>query len=83
MDVHWKQGRRESMTTREHLSKHDREINAIRTLLKEGMHLMLETRKDFRTLAAMQKQTDASLKALLDSMRRGGNGHSKQPPKVA
>ncbi|HMD69827.1 MAG TPA: hypothetical protein VKF41_00705 [Bryobacteraceae bacterium] len=71
------------MTTGEPLGKHDREVNAIRSLLKKGMHLMLETRKDFRTLAAMQKQTDASLKALLDSLRHGGNGHSKQPPKAS
>jgi hypothetical protein len=74
------------MTTKEHLTKHDRQINAIRELIKEGMRLVIETRKDIRTLAAMQKatasaqaRTDASLKAFIDTMR-GGNGHAKQPP---
>jgi hypothetical protein len=80
------------MTTKEHLTKHDREIAAIRTLIKTGMKMIVkieemqkwtredirETRKDLRELAAAQKQTDASLKALIDQLRRsGGNGHSK------
>jgi hypothetical protein len=42
------------------------------------MRLTIETRKDLRSLAAAQKQTDASLKAFIDSMKRGGgNGHTK------
>lgn len=69
------------MTTKEHLDKHDRQIAAIRELIHEGMRMVIETRKDFRTMAAMQKQTDASLKALIDGMRGGGNGHSKRPLK--
>jgi hypothetical protein len=63
--------------TQEHLEKHDRQIAAIRDLLHEGMRLMIETRKDIRTLAARQKTTDASLKALIDSLRGGANGKSK------
>lgn len=69
--------------TKEGLDKHDRQIAAIRELIREGMRLGIETRKDFRVLAAMQKataeaqkKTDASLKALIDSLRSGGNGHS-------
>jgi len=76
------------VTTKEHLDKHDRQIAAIRELIHEGMRMVIETRKDFRTMAAMQrataaaqKQTDASLKALIDGMRGGGNGHSKRPLK--
>jgi ABC-type Fe3+-citrate transport system substrate-binding protein len=54
----------------ERLDKHDKQIAAIRDLLKEGMRLMVETRKDLRTIAAMQKRTDASLKAFIDALRR-------------
>ena len=78
------------LTTQEHLSKHDREIAAIRTLMRQGMKMLvrLEERleeqqiafaKEMRELAAAQKRTDASLKAFIDSMRRGGNGHGKRP----
>ncbi len=64
--------------TQERLDKHDKQIAAIRDLVKEGMRLMIETRKDLRALAAAQKRTDAMLQGLIDSMRRyGGNGHSK------
>jgi peptidoglycan hydrolase CwlO-like protein len=80
------------VTTKEHLTKHDREIAAIRLLIKTGMKMIVRiqesqaaiqesqaaTRKDLRDLAASQKKTDASLKALIDQMRRsGGNGHTK------
>lgn len=75
--------KRMPITTKQHLEKHDRQIAAIRELIHEGMRLMIETRKDIRKLAAMQTatasaqtRTEASLKALIDSMRRGGNGHS-------
>jgi hypothetical protein len=59
------------MTAKEHVSKHDREIAAIRTLIKQGMRLVVEVQR-------AQKQTEASLKALIDSLERGGNGHSKR-----
>jgi len=69
--------------TTERLDKHDRQIAAIRALIQEGMRLVIDTRKDMRTLIAMQKETaaaqkntDASLKALIDSLRGGGNGHT-------
>ena len=70
------------MTVTERLDKHDKQI---RDLVKEGTkmvvetrRLALETRKDLRELAAAQKRTDASLHALVDSMRAGGNGHTKR-----
>ena len=63
-------------TTKERLDKHDRQIAAIRELIHEGMRLMIDTRKDLRTLASMQKSTDASLKALIESLRGGTNGHT-------
>lgn len=61
------------------LAIHDRQIKAIRDLVHEGIRMMIEFRKDMRALAAAQKRTDASLKAYLDSLKRGGpNGHSKR-----
>jgi hypothetical protein len=69
------------MTVTQRLDQHDKQIAAIRDLVKEGIkmvpetrRLALETRKDLRELAA-QKRTDASLHALIDSMRVGG-GHT-------
>ena len=78
------------MTVTERLDRHDKQIAAIRDLVKEGMRMVvetrrltLETRKDLRMLATMQlataeaqKRTDASLHALIDSLRGGGNGHT-------
>ena len=72
------------MTTKERLDKHDRQIEAIRHLIQEGMRLvvitrreMVQFRKDMRELQAAQKKTEASLKAFIDSMQGGGNGHAK------
>jgi hypothetical protein len=64
------------MTTKEHLSLHDRQIAAMRGLLQEGMRLMIETRKDLRAIATIQKRTDQKLERLLDS-RLADNGRTK------
>ena len=37
---------------------------------------MAESRKDIRALNAAQNRTDASLKALIDSLRGGSDGHT-------
>ena len=73
------------MTVTERLDRHDKQIAAIRDLVKEGMRMVvetrrlaLETRKDLRELAAAQKRTDASLHALIDSLHGGGNGHTRR-----
>jgi Spy/CpxP family protein refolding chaperone len=73
------------MTVTERLDRHDKQIAVIRDLVKEGMRMVLETRRlaletrrDLRELAAAQKRTDESLRALIDSLRVGGNGHSKR-----
>jgi len=73
------------MTVAERLDKHDKQIASIRALVQEGMRLVVETRKDIRKLAAMQltteaaqKRTEESLRAFIDSMRGGGNGHTKR-----
>jgi hypothetical protein len=60
------------------IAAHDKQIAAIRALVQEGMRLVITSRKDIRELHAAQKRTDASLKALIDQMRRsGGDGHGK------
>jgi hypothetical protein len=80
------------MTVAQRLDQHDKQIATIRDLVKEGIkmvvetrrltletrRLTLETRKDLRELAAAQKRTDESLRALIDSLRGGGNGHTKR-----
>jgi hypothetical protein len=69
----------------ERLDKHDKQMAAMRALMREGIRYMIETRKDLRALsvaqnrlADMQKVTEAKLQALIDSLRRGGNGHSRK-----
>jgi hypothetical protein len=73
------------MTVTERLDRHDKQIASIRDLVKEGIRMVvetrrlaLETRKDLRELAAAQKRTDASLRSLIDSLHGGGNGHTKR-----
>jgi len=66
------------MTVAERPDRHDRQIASIRELVQEGMRLVVQSRKDIRSLAAAQKRTDASLHALIDSLRGGGNGHTKR-----
>ena len=66
------------MMVAERPDRHDRQIASIRELVQEGMRLVVQSRKDIRSLAAAQKRTDASLHALIDSLRGGGNGHTKR-----
>jgi hypothetical protein len=61
--------------TNERLDKHDRQIAAIRELVHEGMRLVIQSRKDIHALNAAQNRTDASLRALIESLR-GGNGRA-------
>jgi hypothetical protein len=59
------------MTVKDRLDKHDREIAAIRKLILTGMKMINQ-------LTASQKETDRQLQAFIQSMRRGGNGHTKR-----
>ena len=73
------------MTLKERVDRHDREVAAIRKLILTGMKMI-------NSLAAAQKRTDANLNrleakvdqlagkvdSLVDSLRRGGNGHSRR-----
>ena len=60
------------------LDLHDRQLVAIKNLIQEGWRLVVETRKDLRAIAAMQKRTEVKLQELIDSLKRGGNGHAKR-----
>lgn len=80
------------MTSKEHLSKHDREIAAIRKLIFTGMKMLngviesqreskaelRELRASHRELRDSQRETDRQLQMLVRSLR-GGNGHGKRP----
>jgi hypothetical protein len=65
------------VTTKEHLSKHDREIGKILDLMGRFAKGMLQLQSDLRELAAAQKRTEAALRAYLES-RRATNGHTKR-----
>jgi hypothetical protein len=73
------------MATKEQLAKHDREIAAIRTLLFTGMKMLNRNQEQINQLVASQKRTEASLQRLeknveilVNSLRRGSNGHSRR-----
>jgi hypothetical protein len=55
------------------LSEHDKQIKVIRDLVKEGMRLVVATRKDIQALATAQRKTEANLQRLIETL-----GH---PPK--
>ena len=65
------------MTTKEHLTLHDKQIAAIRNLVQEGMRLVIETRKDIRALVASQQRTERNLETLVNTLGRSGNGKHK------
>jgi len=73
------------LTTQEHLSKHDREIAAIRKLILTGMKMLTELTAAQKELTAAQKKTDeqlrktdAQLQTFIRSLQQGGNGHTKR-----
>ena len=50
---------------------HERQIAAIRALVREGRRLAVETRRDIRALATAQMRTEENLQALTNTLRRG------------
>jgi hypothetical protein len=52
----------------------DKRMDAITKLLQQGMRMLIKTDTKLAELAAAQKATDRSLKALIDSLRHGRNG---------
>jgi hypothetical protein len=65
-------------TTQERLTKHDREIAAIRKLILTGMKIIANLAASQRELQASQRETDKELKLLIRSLRGGTNGHAKR-----
>lgn len=66
------------LTSKEHLARHDREIAAIRKLILTGMKMINALTASQQRLAASQRETDKQLQALIRSMQRGSNGHTKR-----
>lgn len=69
------------MTTKEHLTKHDKEIAAIRLLLRQGMRLLVDvqtaqkrTEQGMRLLQQSQQRTEKNLAHLIAALERGTNG---------
>jgi hypothetical protein len=57
------------MTTKEHLSKHDREIAAIRKLILLGMKLVNLNQQQINRLTQDQRRTEANLNRLSAEIR--------------
>jgi len=49
---------------------HDKQIKTIRSLVQEGMRLMIETRKDMRVMVK-------GINDLTNTLKRGTNGRAK------
>ena len=58
-------------------AKAQREMAAIRTLIKAGMKMIAKTDAQIKDLFKAQKVTETKLQGLIDSMRRGGNGNHR------
>jgi hypothetical protein len=74
------------VTVKERADRHDREIAAIRKLILTGMKMINRNQEQINQLVAEGRRTDQRLRSLeasvqqfIDSMRRGGNGHTKRP----
>jgi hypothetical protein len=72
-------------TTQERLTKHDREIAAIRKLVLTGMKMIVSLTASQRILTASQRKTDEQLRKtdgqlqdFIRSLQRGTNGHAKR-----
>ncbi|HTR39774.1 MAG TPA: hypothetical protein VMH80_28065 [Bryobacteraceae bacterium] len=61
----------------ERLDKHDREIAAIRTLLKQGMRLVVDIGTAQKRTERNLQTLERKLEALIDTMQQGRNGDSK------
>jgi hypothetical protein len=73
------------MTLKQRADQHDREIAAIRKLILTGMKMMNRNQTQINQVAAAQKVTEqnlqrleASVQEFVNSLRHGGNGHTKR-----
>ena len=57
-------------------AQHEKQIKAIRALVHEGVHLMVETRRDLRATGEGLKRIEAALE--LHIIGRRSNGHTKR-----
>ncbi len=72
------------MTTADHFKLHDKQVAAIRALVKEGMQLVVATRadmwsmrKEMRAMLESQKRTEKNLADLIAALGRSTNGKHK------
>jgi len=68
----------EKPTTQERLSKHDREIAAIRKLVLTGMKMIASLTAAQRKTDEQLRKTDKQLEDFIRSLQRGTNGHAKR-----
>ena len=54
----------------------DKRMDAIATLLQQGMRILVRTEAKLEELATAQKATDRDLRALIKNLRTGRNGHN-------
>lgn len=67
------------MTTKEHLSKHDREIAAIRKLILTGMKMLNRNQQQINQNQHQLNQLTQEVRELTAQMQRGAtNGHTKR-----
>jgi len=66
------------VTPKERVDQHDREIAAIRKLILTGMKMLNRNQEQINELRALQKVTELKPQAFIDSIHRGGNGHTKR-----
>lgn len=62
------------MTVKEHLAVHDRQIAAIRTVIKEGMELVRAERKERVAMRQDMRRTERNLSRLIESLGQQRNG---------
>ena len=71
------------MTAKQRLDRHDKEIAAIRKLLVQGMKMLVEFQRENRAFQKENREAirelQAGQKALVQSLTKGTNGHSKKP----
>ena len=65
------------MTPKEQLSKHDREIAAIRTLIRQGMRLLVEVQQAQKRTEMNLQRLERNVEAVVSGMRRGASGRVK------
>ena len=65
------------MTTKEHLTTHDKQIASIRVLMNQGMKMLAHNQEQIGKLIAAQQKTDKTLRDLLESLKSGRNGNAK------